>query len=89
MKTLYAVEWVEVEYGWGERPEGFKIFDNLEECITSTKESSQNGNYESGGGYFGPKRPLEYTILENSDIEGLFPMFVDKINIKQNTLEIT
>lgn len=88
MKTLYAVEWVEVEYGWGSRPEGFKLFDNLDDCIKLTKESSEKGNYKSGGGYFGPKRPLEYHILENSDIEGPFPKFVDKINIKQNTVEI-
>ena len=37
---------------------------------------------------FGPKRPLEYHILETSDIEGPFPKFVDKINIKQNTVKI-
>lgn len=88
MKTLYAVEWIEVEYGWGSRPEGFKLFDNLDECIKSTKESSEKGNYEYGGGYFGPKRPLEYHILEDSDIKGPFPKFIDKINIKQNTVEI-
>lgn len=43
MKTLYAVEWVEVEYGWGSRPEGFKLFDNLDDCIKLTKESSEKG----------------------------------------------
>jgi hypothetical protein len=58
MNIIYAVPWIEVEYGWGDRPEGYKVFNTLEECITSTKESSNKGNYN--GGYFGPARPLGY-----------------------------
>lgn len=79
MKTLYAVPWIEIEYGWGERPEGFKIFDDLEECINSTKESFDNGNYE--GGYIGPKKPLGY-YLTPDEIEGPFPKFIKKLKFK-------
>jgi len=59
-KSLYLVPWIEVEYGWGERSEGYKVFNDLEECKKSTNKSSEEGNYESGGGYFGPVRPLCY-----------------------------
>ncbi len=59
-KSLYLVPWIEVEYGWGSRHEGYSIFDNLDECEKSTKKASENGNYESGGGYCGPERPLCY-----------------------------
>lgn len=57
---MYLVPWIEIEYGWGDRPEGYKVFDNKEKMIESTKESSVKGNYESGRGYFGPIRPLCY-----------------------------
>lgn len=88
MTILYAVPWIEVEYGWGERPEGYKIFDNLEECISSTKESSKTGNYESGGGYCGPERPLYY--YETTDqIEGSFPKFIKNIKFTSNPILIT
>lgn len=60
--TLYAVEWIEVEYGWGDRPEGYKIFKDLEFAKEETFEDSENGNYPSGSGYLGPVRPL--TIYE-------------------------
>jgi hypothetical protein len=43
MKTLFAVPWVDVEYGWGSKPDGFKVFDDLDSCITTTKEDSDNG----------------------------------------------
>jgi len=87
MKTLFAVPWIEIEYGWGDRPEGYKVFDNIDECIASTKESSANGNYKSGGGYFGPERPLHY--FETPDeIEGPFPKFVDKIKFKSKSTYI-
>jgi len=63
MENLYAVPWVEIEYGWGERPEGFKIFTDLNDCINQTNIDSENGNYESGKGYMGPVRPLQYYII--------------------------
>ena len=81
MKTLYAVPWIEVEYGWGERPEGYKIFEDLEECIKSSKESSENGNYK--GGYCGPERPLYYYETPD-EIVGSFPKFVKSIKYKSN-----
>jgi len=78
-KILFAVEWIEVEYGWGDRPEGYLVFDNLNKCIEDTKESSKTGNYE--GGYMGPVRPLGY--YETTDlIEGPFPKFVKEIKFK-------
>ena len=60
MKTLFAVPWIEIEYGWGDRPEGYKIFNSLEECIEVSKDNAENGNYKSGGGYCGPELPLYY-----------------------------
>ena len=87
MKTLFAVPWIEIEYGWGEHDEGYKVFDNLEKCIESTKESSANGNYESGGGYCGPERPLHYYETPD-EIEGKFPTFVKDLKFKSNSISI-
>ncbi len=87
MKTLFAVPWIEVEYGWGDRPEGFKVFDNLEECISSSKESSATGNYESGGGYFGPERPLHYYEIPDETPDGVevkYPTWMDKLKFKSD-----
>lgn len=81
MKTLFAVPWIEVEYGWGDRPEGYKVFDSLEECLSSSKKSSAEGNYE--GGYFGPLRPMYYYETPD-EIEGPFPKFVDEITFKSS-----
>jgi hypothetical protein len=86
MKTLYAVPWIEVEYGWGSRPEGFMVYDNLDECIEQTKLKSEDGNYDSG--YFGPERPLGYYETPD-EIEGPFPKFIDKINFKSTFKHIT
>lgn len=55
--TVYLVKWLEIEYG--QRPEGYRIFLDLEECIRSTKHDSTTGTYP-GGGYFGPSKPLCY-----------------------------
>ena len=82
MKTLYAVPWIEIEYGWGDRPEGFKVFEDLDECLESSKASSKSGNYD--GGYFGPVRPLRY--YETVDkLAGPFPMWVDEIKFKSDS----
>lgn len=56
MRVIYAVPWIEVEFG--QRDEGHKLFVDLAECISSTKESSRTGAYD--GGYIGPERPLHY-----------------------------
>jgi len=79
MKTLYAVPWIEVEYGWGDRPEGFKVFDNLDECLESSKTSSENGNYD--GGYMGPERPMYYYETPD-EIEGPYPCWVKSLKFK-------
>ena len=69
MKVVYGVPWIEIESGWGSRPEGWKIFSDEQKCIESTKESSEDGPCE--GGYIGPERPLRYfkIPLESLDKE--------------------
>lgn len=81
MKTLFAVPWIEVEYGWGDRPEGFKVFETEEECIKQTNLDSADGNYD--GGYFGPVRPLCYYKTPD-EIEGPFPRFVKDLTFKSD-----
>ena len=56
MKVIYAVEIVEIEFG--KRPEGYSLYSDLTNCLTSTVQSSESGACE--GGYYGPARPLEY-----------------------------
>ena len=85
MKTLYAVPWIEVEYGWCSRDEGYKVFDNLDDCIKLSKEESADGNYD--GGYFGPERPLYYYETPD-EIDGEFPKFVKNIKYKSNPIYI-
>lgn len=91
MDVLYAVPWIDVEYGWGSKPDGFKIFDDLEECIKSTNESSEKGNYE--GGYLGPERPLIYyeipkNSVDNSNIESGVSFFIDELKFKSTSKPI-
>ena len=90
MKILFLVPWIEVEYGWGDRPEGYQVFDSVEECINSTKKASIDGNYESGSGYCGPERPLHYLIINDISnvIEGPFPKFIQKTEYQGNRVEI-
>ena len=85
MDVLYAVPWIEVEYGWGSKPDGYEIFADLEECIRSTKESSEKG--KSTSGYYGPERPIHYyeipkdsIDLTKVDINNAF--FVDDVQFK-------
>ena len=58
MKTVFAVPWIEVESGWGERPEGYAIFEDRKTCVKKTKAASKRGVYK--GGYCGPNRPMVY-----------------------------
>lgn len=88
MKTLYAVEWIEVEYGWGNRPEGFQVFDNLDQCIEDTKRASDAGNYTGGNGYCGPVRPLAYREAPDDGTITEFPCFVDKLHFKSDPISI-
>ena len=74
MRIIYAVPWIEVEFGFGQRDEGHKLFVDLAECIASSKESSRTGC--SNGGYIGPERPLHYyevpfDVLEKNAQEAL------------------
>lgn len=84
-RVLYAVPWIEIEYGWGDRPEGFKVYDNLEDCIDDSRLKTGTGNYE--GGYFGPVRPLHYYETVD-DIQGEFPLFVNNLKFKSNSINI-
>lgn len=68
MKVVYAVQWVEIEYGWGDRLEGYRLYLDKDECIKQTKKASANGNYECGGGYCGPERPLSYVEIPLSSL---------------------
>lgn len=54
MKTVYGVQWIEVEFG--QRYEGWSLYLDKEECIKETQRGSREGPYE--GGYLGPERPL-------------------------------
>jgi hypothetical protein len=57
-KLVYAVPWIEVESGWGSRPEGYFFYRNLEDCLAGTLLASKEGF--RGGDYLGPVRPLHY-----------------------------
>lgn len=56
MKTVYGVRWIEVEFG--QRPEGWKLYLDKDECAKDTQRGSKDGAYPGGGGYLGPERPL-------------------------------
>ena len=83
--SLYAVEWVEIESS--SRPEGYKVFDSLEDCVVQTNIDSSKGVYDRGAGYFGPVRPLQYVITQDP-ISGPFPKFVDELTTKSVPLDI-
>ena len=83
--VLYAVEWVELEFG--SRPEGYKIFDSLEACIEVSKMDSKKGTYSDGSGYCGPVRPISYVSTQDL-IEGPFPKFVDELKTKSQPIYI-
>jgi len=84
MKTYYLVPWIEVEYGWGDRPEGYKVFTDQQTCITQTKIDSDNGNYDLG--YIGPVRPCYYlTCVTNQDISSSFINKLSEFNLNKQT----
>ena len=85
MKTIYVVPWIEVRYGWSSLPKGYKIYDYLDECISSTKENELSGLHQNG--YYGPERPLHYYEVEETD-NVLFPLFVDKYEFKTEPILI-
>lgn len=67
VKVVCGVEWLESEAGWGRRPEGWKLFLDLDECLESTKLSSATGCCD--GGYIGPVRPLSYYEIPFDSLE--------------------
>jgi hypothetical protein len=85
MNILFAVPYLEIEYGWGERDYSYKVYDNLEECIKATKEASDTGNYE--GGYYGPQRPLHYYETPD-EIEGTLPKHVESLTYSGKVIYI-
>jgi hypothetical protein len=93
MEVLYAVEWVEIDFG--RRPEGYKVFSDKEVCVESTKKSSIDGPY-SDGGYCGPVRPLHYyeippVALTERQIQVLKMkgfVFVDDLKYKSDSIRI-
>ena len=60
MEIVYGVQWIEREFGI--RPEGFKIFTDLEACKVSSRKSVSEGTYSDGSGYLGPAS-LSYVII--------------------------
>lgn len=58
MLVVYAVEWVESEFG--KRPEGYKIFTDKGHCIEQTRKDREKGPYSDGSGYCGPEIPVGY-----------------------------
>ncbi len=70
MKVIYAVEWVESESDSGQRPEGYKLFRDLETCKRITKIDSADGPSESGNYYLGPVRPLYCVEVPLESLEG-------------------
>ncbi len=65
--VVFAVEWIEVEFG--QRAEGYRVFKDLELCKRSTLASSDKGAYE--GGYCGPRRPLHYFEVPASALDAV------------------
>jgi hypothetical protein len=67
LRVVYGVEWLEVDFG--QRPEGYVLFLDKEQCIKDTKEASYRGPYPGGGGYCGPVRPLTYVEIPFDSLE--------------------
>lgn len=60
MEVCFAVPWIESEAGWGQKPEGYKLFLDRDACIRETKKASNLFNKKDSKYYFGPVRPLVY-----------------------------
>ena len=75
-QIVYAVYWVEVEFG--QRSEGYALFLDKKDCIERTKKSSRNGCYESCPGYLGPVRPLFYTEVPFDYLEEEYQKLLKK-----------
>lgn len=73
MKIVYAVPYIEVEFG--QRDEGYKLYLDKARCTFETKEMSRNGPH--AGGYFGPARSLCYVEVPFDSLE---QEYKDKLN---------
>ena len=67
MKIVYAAEIIEIDFV--ERPEGYSLYLDKDECIERTKKGSETGSYGEGGGYYGPVRPLSYVEVPWDSLE--------------------
>jgi hypothetical protein len=67
MKTVFGVQWIEVEFG--ERDEGFLLHLDREASIKSAREASEKGAYAGGGGYCGPERPIRVYEIPFDSLE--------------------
>lgn len=53
---VYGVEWIEIEFDWGERDGGWVLYLDKAECFRATREASKRG--PANNDYIGPVRPL-------------------------------
>lgn len=58
MKVIYAVAWLQSEAGWGQSPEGYKLFVDLERCKEVTLEDAAQRGLGDPYFYVGPVKPL-------------------------------
>ena len=66
MKVVYGVQWIEVDFG--QRDEGYALFLDKEECISSTKKASEEGLIRRVG-YLGPVRSLCFVEIPFDSLE--------------------
>ena len=75
MKIVYAVKWIEIEFG--QRDEGYVLYLDKDDCIRDTKKSSENGLYVDGG-YFGPIRPLYFIRVPMDSLDKRLKQYLCK-----------
>ena len=61
--VIYGVEWLEVEPGWGRKPEGYKLFKDVKTCIEVTKKDLERCRDKGSGYYIGPLHPAAYVEI--------------------------
>lgn len=63
MIYTYCVPHIEVEFGWGSRPNGYEIFLDEKVCKSQTLKSLAHAHarvMHNGECYFGPEMPARY-----------------------------
>ena len=85
MRVVYAVEWLEIDFG--QRPEGYILYNHLEQCKALTKNASARGpcggdepGYR-GPAYCGPARPLCYYEVPFDSLEEEYQKRLNKRHI--------